>query len=1238
MSKLPPLSLQSISHASDGDDDEEYLSASSNIAPSPPPTRPISQRLQERQQQAHHQRGQLPPPPPPQQQGSSVPTDVTASVASLKPSPPKPALNNRAVTAAGSGQKPPMPKRNKSVGFSDDLKITTSPPELHGAGLPRPGIISQRKPSTDGASHASQRSNISSVSGSTHVKSNYSLDEIISSQFENEAVTHILAVLENEELREMDKLDSMKKGGSEYSSALLGERIDEQGESDGSNASSEEAGMTNYSEDEDEDNGVIPPPPPPPRDSGSLSSSPSTYSAPSHVRNDSFLQRVHMQNDQPQYQYDPYSPGSRSEWSSPGRKKSNRYGISSAGKSSAYLSYVTDDSALAEDAKSKGSITSGVSIERELTVENKGKHNNESIHNSSRIRVQHNADDDWDGNQGQSSLTSDKAKKAEDAHDTATLADRLRSLQLKRSNFSGRLSFQSSNASAASSVAAGALGAEPESNTDKLLDALSRADQTKNQQWLRQLRLEYDHLIAPKIPTLEKSISHTLFFIIFPCLAVSAILFYLVDNPMIGDSNTSWSWLVLFLGVRQMVIFEFARVGEIFWIEILALRSSFFNMVVGPYLALAVIQSRGWPYICIFWPVLNFCFLYGNHEFAKHWLFWQDMLDIFNEVNPVDGVTDDNFYFRLLMVMIFIGVTVSLKRLTIALYLGRRTVEHFGVELEKLMAKMILIGEVANLAKSIENRNALIEGPLSPLNHEIDDEKLVRFREFVQNDGISDVDSPGRPGRKSAMAPTTHPPPPPDSSSPLSPSPVQLDATDEGPRNSPGHLPRSSPDQSAQGSTGSKQKKDYFSSATNAKLIYLLSEWEEPEIVKGNNSNVSVHDLVQFRKAVSYMDDKYRFSHAFGPAKTRVLCVESAQKVYDRLMLSAEQDSPTLPFSVFAVLAMDANGELVESKMKSLIRLLRPDRNGSLMKLDFVKSIDAVYKQLRLLRASIANSAQIDLAFERIVNFLFYFFVVVIALAIVGINIWTPFLSINAFVLTFSILYKDAASKYFEGLLLIFNRRPYDIGDRIATSAPMKDTSGDGSSTWFVDKVTLFTTTVRFATTNEVATYSNGSLAPLRIINANRSPKAILYLVIKFGLETPFQRIKVFRTAVENFINARPREWVGLIGFRATRVEADMGFIEYKIVGEHREAWQNIGAILESKADLASFCLEVTKKLGMRYESPPMPVNLSANSSDLRQLFEGEVNDDDGWATRKRTKSVSADDLKDVAAMFPTET
>jgi hypothetical protein len=57
--------------------------------------------------------------------------------------------------------------------------------------------------------------------------------------------------------------------------------------------------------------------------------------------------------------------------------------------------------------------------------------------------------------------------------------------------------------------------------------------------------------------------------------------------------------------------------------------------------------------------------------------------------------------------------------------------------------------------------------------------------------------------------------------------------------------------------------------------------------------------------------------------------------------------------------------------------------------LDFTKSVDTVYKELRLLRASIANSAQIDIAFEKIVNSFFYFFLVIVAVTILGIKIWS---------------------------------------------------------------------------------------------------------------------------------------------------------------------------------------------------------------------------------------------------------
>ena len=159
-----------------------------------------------------------------------------------------------------------------------------------------------------------------------------------------------------------------------------------------------------------------------------------------------------------------------------------------------------------------------------------------------------------------------------------------------------------------------------------------------------------------------------------------------------------------------------------------------------------------------------------------------------------------------------------------------------------------------------------------------------------------------------------------------------------------------------------------------------------------------------------------------------------------------------------------------------------------------------------------------------------------------------------------------------KGLLLVLLRQPYNIGDRIAVSNPMVDTPPDGSTTWFVEGITLFHTTVRCAGTNEVGTYNNGSLAPLRIINAARSPKAFVTVKLKLGIDVAYEKIKVFGTVIENFVKERPREWIKLCAFRSTVVEADLGYVGYIVVLNHVESWQNIGAIKQSLADCASFC------------------------------------------------------------------
>jgi len=150
-----------------------------------------------------------------------------------------------------------------------------------------------------------------------------------------------------------------------------------------------------------------------------------------------------------------------------------------------------------------------------------------------------------------------------------------------------------------------------------------------------------------------------------------------------------------------------------------------------------------------------------------------------------------------------------------------------------------------------------------------------------------------------------------------------------------------------------------------------------------------------------------------------------------------------------------------------------------------------------------------------------------------------------------------------------------------------------GSVTWFVKDVTLFTTTVVLAATNENATYSNGSLAASRIVNAARSPQGVLFFTIKFPIGTAYNTLKVFRGCLEKFVAARPREWVKFCAFRSTQVVADSGFVEYLVAAQHRESWQDVGALKQSIADLESFALELSKKMGLRYMSPPLPVDLN---------------------------------------------
>ena len=122
----------------------------------------------------------------------------------------------------------------------------------------------------------------------------------------------------------------------------------------------------------------------------------------------------------------------------------------------------------------------------------------------------------------------------------------------------------------------------------------------------------------------------------------------------------------------------------------------------------------------------------------------------------------------------------------------------------------------------------------------------------------------------------------------------------------------------------------------------------------------SIGAIIQFRSSLSYLNTNYPFGAAFGPAGTRKECIASVADVYRRLQLGDNSIGGNLHFNAIAELAVRDNGKLDEQRLKSYIKLFRPDRDGMMSLLVFAKAIDACYKELRLLRASVASASRVS--------------------------------------------------------------------------------------------------------------------------------------------------------------------------------------------------------------------------------------------------------------------------------------
>lgn len=124
---------------------------------------------------------------------------------------------------------------------------------------------------------------------------------------------------------------------------------------------------------------------------------------------------------------------------------------------------------------------------------------------------------------------------------------------------------------------------------------------------------------------------------------------------------------------------------------------------------------------------------------------------------------------------------------------------------------------------------------------------------------------------------------------------------------------------------------------------------------------------------------------------------------------------------------------------------------------------------------------------------------------------------------------------------------------------------------------------------------ANGSLADFRIINSSKSYNAAVFYYLKFPIDAQYEKLKMFHEALESFIRNRPREWICFDDFRATDVNASLGYIEYLVSVVHRESWAQWSQIRISQSDLMRFGVELSKKLNLTYSQPTLPIDIRLN-------------------------------------------
>jgi hypothetical protein len=111
------------------------------------------------------------------------------------------------------------------------------------------------------------------------------------------------------------------------------------------------------------------------------------------------------------------------------------------------------------------------------------------------------------------------------------------------------------------------------------------------------------------------------------------------------------------------------------------------------------------------------------------------------------------------------------------------------------------------------------------------------------------------------------------------------------------------------------------------------------------------------------------------------------------------------------------------------------------------------------------------------------------------------------------------------------------------------------------------------------------------------------------------EKLDSFRQQVENYVSDRRRIYDGFVFFRCDELDTMKESASFRLRVRHRRAWQDFPLILNNRAELMWFCMEVGKELDINYIQYIPAI----------KVIKGEPEEDD-----KDSHTAAADNLYDT--------